>query len=74
MQGWYYGKGLIYYRPIFRLTKLAFLGARVIPRENISKYKDLYGKKPNLSVTYENERISIKNILRYLKYVLRLAV
>ena len=28
MQGWYYGKGLIYYRPIFRLTKLAFLKAR----------------------------------------------
>ena len=25
MQGWHYGKGLIYYRPIFRLTKLAFL-------------------------------------------------
>ena len=28
MQGWHYGKGLIYYRPIFRLTKLAFLRAR----------------------------------------------
>ena len=27
MQGWHYGKGLIYYRPIFRLTKLAFLRA-----------------------------------------------
>ena len=25
MQGWHYGKGLIYYRPIFRLTKLVFL-------------------------------------------------
>ena len=24
MQGWHYGKGLIYYKPIFRLTKLAF--------------------------------------------------
>ena len=35
MQGWHYGKGLIYYRPIFRLTKLAFLRARAIPRENI---------------------------------------
>ena len=35
MQGWHYGKGLIYYRPIFRLTKLAFLRARTIPRENI---------------------------------------
>ena len=26
MQGWHFGKGLIYYRPVFRLTKLAFLG------------------------------------------------
>ena len=30
-----YGKGLIYYRPIFHLTKLAFLRARTISRENI---------------------------------------
>ena len=28
------------------------------------------GKKPIVSVTYENERISIKNSLPYLKYVL----
>ena len=28
------------------------------------------GKKPIVSVTYENERISIKNSLRYLKCVL----
>jgi len=35
MQGWQYGKGLIYYGPIFRLTKLAFLRARTIPRKNI---------------------------------------
>ena len=28
MQGCHYGKELIYYRPIFRLTKLAFLRAR----------------------------------------------
>ena len=27
MQGWQYGKGPIYLRPIFRLTKLAFLRA-----------------------------------------------
>ena len=33
MQGWHYGKGLIYSRPIFRLTNLAFLRAR----ENIFK-------------------------------------
>ena len=35
MQGWHYGKGLIYYWPIFRLTKLPFLRARTILRENI---------------------------------------
>ena len=37
------------------------------------RYKDLYGKKPIVSVTYENERISIKNSLPYLKCVLRLS-
>ena len=31
------------------------------------KYKDLYGKKPIVSVTYENERISIKKQLTLLK-------
>ena len=31
------------------------------------------GKKPIVSVTYENERISIKNRLLYLKCVLRLS-
>ena len=35
MQGWHYGKGLIYYTPIYRLTKLAFFRVRAIPRENI---------------------------------------
>ena len=39
MQGWHYGKGLIYYRPIFRLTKLAFLRAKDIPREDIPKFE-----------------------------------
>ena len=34
-EGWHYVKGLIYYMPMFRLTKLAFLRARAIPRENI---------------------------------------
>ena len=33
----------------------------------------LYGKKPIVSVTYENERISMKNSLPYLKCVLRLS-
>ena len=28
MQSWHYGKGLIYYRPILRLTKIAFIRAR----------------------------------------------
>ena len=31
------------------------------------------GKKPIVSVTYENERIPIKNSLPYLKFVLRLS-
>ena len=31
------------------------------------------GKKPIVSVTYENERISIKNSLPYLKCVLRVS-
>ena len=31
------------------------------------------GKKPIVSVTYENQRISIKNSLPYLKCVLRLS-
>ena len=39
----------------------------------ISKYKDFYGKKPIVSVTYENESISIKTISPYIKCVLRLS-
>ena len=31
MQDWHYSKGLVYYKAIFRLTKLAFLVARAIP-------------------------------------------
>ena len=31
------------------------------------------GKKPIVSVTYENERISIKNSSPHIKYVLRLS-
>ena len=33
----------------------------------------MYGKKPIVSVTYENQRISIKNSLAYIKCVLRLS-
>ena len=32
------------------------------------------GKKPIVSVTYENEKFSMKNSLPYLKCVLRLSV
>ena len=38
MQGWHYGKGLIYYRPIFRPTKLVFLRANGNPTERISEF------------------------------------
>ena len=40
MQGWYCGKGLIYHRSIFRLTKLAFLKARATERKYLEfKFK-----------------------------------
>ena len=40
MQDWYYGKGLIYYRSRFRLTKLAFLKARATERKHLEfKFK-----------------------------------
>ena len=40
---------------------------------NIRNIRICMGKKPIVSVTYENERISIKNSLTYLKCVLRLS-
>ena len=40
---------------------------------NIQNIRICMGKKPILSVTYENERISIKNSLPYLKCVLSLS-
>ena len=40
---------------------------------NIQNIRICMGKKPIFSVTYENERISIKNSLPYLKCVLRLS-
>ena len=40
---------------------------------NIRNIRICMGKKPIVSVTYENERISIKNSLPYLKCVLRLS-
>ena len=46
--------------------------ARALLR-NIQNIRICMGKKPIVSVTYENERISIKNSLPYLKYVLRLS-
>ena len=41
MRAWHCGKGLIYYRLIFRLTNLAFLRVRVIPTEILS-IQELY--------------------------------
>ena len=38
---------------------------------NLQNIRICMGKKPIVSVTYENERISIKNSLPYLKCVLR---
>ena len=40
---------------------------------NIQNIRICMGKKPIVSLTYENERISIKNSLPYLKCVLRLS-
>ena len=40
---------------------------------NIRNIRICVGKKPIVSVTYENERVSIKNSLPYLKCVLRLS-
>ena len=40
---------------------------------NIQNMRICMGKKPIVSVTYENERISIKNSLPYLKCVLHLS-
>ena len=40
---------------------------------NTQNIRICMGKKPIVSVTYENERISIKNSLPYLKCVLRLS-
>ena len=40
---------------------------------NIRNIRICMGKKPIVSVTYENERISIKNSLPYIKCVLRLS-
>ena len=40
---------------------------------NIRNIRICMGKKPIVSVTFENERVSIKNSLPYLKWVLRLS-
>ena len=42
MQGWFDGKGLIYYRSIFRLTKLAFLRARATERKYLEFKLKIY--------------------------------
>ena len=53
MQAWHSGKGLIYYRPIFRLTNLAFLRARVIPTEILS-IQELYRLKALITLEQVN--------------------
>ena len=57
MQGWHYGKGLVYYKAIFRLTKLAFPGAHNLPcsgpelyREKISFPAGRVGENPGNEV------------------------
>ena len=54
MQAWHSGKGLIYYRPIFRLTNLAFLRARVIPTEILS-IQELYRLKALITLEQVNK-------------------
>ena len=44
MQGWQYSKGVIYLRPIFRLTKLAFLRARATLKKNQSEHLEGWRK------------------------------
>ena len=52
MQGWQYGKGLIYLRSIFRLTKLAFLRTRAVQRENVFRfYSRLNDHRWNLGIS-----------------------
>ena len=70
MQGWQYGKELFYLRPIFWLTKLAFLRARATLKENAvtapPKINQLFAVLPALhSVLFQistssNVCISIK--------------
>ena len=46
---------------------------RVSASVGIRNIRICMGKKPIVSVTYENERVSMKNSLPYLKCVLRLS-
>ena len=53
MRAWHCGKGLIYYRLIFRLTNLAFLRVRVIPTEILS-IQELYRLKALITLEQVN--------------------
>ena len=56
---------------LFKVAKAQVAQARIL--RNIQNIRICMGKKPIVSVTYENERISIKNSLPYLKCVFRLS-
>ena len=56
---------------LFKVAKAQVAQARML--RNIQNIRICMGKKPIVSVTYENERISIKNSLPYLKCVFRLS-
>ena len=47
MQGWQYGKGLIYLGSMFRLTKLASLRARVTLKEPLLRFEFKFKKEVN---------------------------
>ena len=67
MQGWHYGKGLIYYRPIFQLTKLAFLMARAGLFEGGLRY-------PRVSANFELRYESLKSQFSWILFAYNLMI
>ena len=57
---------------VAQARNMSIAGASALLR-NVRNIRICMGKKPIVSVTYENERISIKNSLPYIKCVLRLS-
>jgi len=51
IQGWQYGKGRIYFRPIFQLTKLAFLRAALKKKKKATIPSWLYNNQRYTSAT-----------------------